>query len=50
MKEIFIHDERREGWVGSSYITFSNKSNVIFHMADKEKHKEMKKIEKEKIL
>ena len=50
MKEIFVNEERREGWVGSSYITFSNKSNVIFHMADKEKHKEMKKIEKEKIL
>ena len=50
MKEIFINDERREGWVGSSYITFSNKSNVIFYMSDKETYNEIKKQEKKKIL
>ena len=50
MKEIFIHDERRDIWDSSTYITFSNKSNVIFYMSDKETNAEIKKQEKEKIL
>ena len=50
MKEIFIHDERRDIWDSSSYITFANKSNVIFYMSDKETHAKIKKQEKEKIL
>lgn len=41
MKEIFINDEKRDYY--SSYITFSNKSNVIFYTSDKETHAEIKK-------
>ena len=47
MKEIFTNDDRREGSVGSSYITFSNKSNVIFYMSDEETLKEIKNHEKD---
>ncbi len=50
MKEIFIHDDRRDKWNviddSSPYITFSNKSNVIFYMSDKDTHKDIKKKEK----